>query len=123
MKLLTPATFNHDTIKQNMNTTIPTTPAENLIGPDKVMDVREIPCSIKHGLILRTCLELPVGGHFVLLNGRDPVHLYDQISASWPGAFGWDYLVKQPDEVRVKITKLNAVKEDSDLPAGHACSA
>jgi uncharacterized protein (DUF2249 family) len=121
MKLLTPATFNHDTIKQNMNTTIPTTPAENLIGPDKVMDVREIPCSIKHGL--RTCLELPVGGHFILLNGRDPVHLYDQISTSWPGAFGWDYLVKQPDEVRVKITKLNAVKEDSDLPAGHACSA
>jgi uncharacterized protein (DUF2249 family) len=50
------------------------------------------------------------------------VHLYDQISTSWPGAFGWDYLVKQPDEVRVKITKLNAVKKDSDLPAGHACS-
>jgi uncharacterized protein (DUF2249 family) len=123
MKPLTPATFNHHATKQNMNTTIPTTPTENLIGPDKVMDVREIPCSIKHGLILRTCLELPVGGHFILLNGRDPAHLYDQISTSWPGAFGWDYLVKQPDEVRVKITKLNAVKEGSDLPAGHACSA
>ena len=39
--------------------------AENLIGPDRVMDVWEIPCSIKHGLILRTCLELPVGCHFI----------------------------------------------------------
>ena len=104
---------------QNMNTTIT---AENLIGPDKVMDVREIPCSIKHGLILRNCVELPVGDYFILLNGRDPVHLHDRIFASWPGAFAWEHLVQKPDEVRVKITKLNAVKEDSDLPAGHACS-
>jgi uncharacterized protein (DUF2249 family) len=102
-----------------MNTTITT---ENLIGPDRVMDVREIPCSIKHGLILRTCLELPVGGHFILLNGRDPVPLHDQISAFWPEAFAWAHLVRTPDEVRVKITKLKAVKEDSDLPAGHECS-
>jgi uncharacterized protein (DUF2249 family) len=84
--------------------------AENLIGPDRVMDVREIPCSIKHGLILRTCVELPVGGHFILLNGRDPVHLRDQISVSWPGVFAWEYRVQKTDEVRVKITKLKAVK-------------
>lgn len=106
-----------------MNTTTPTVTPENLIGPDKVMDVRELPCSIKHGQILRTCLELPVGGHFILLNGRDPVHLHDHIFASWPGAFAWEHLVQKPDEVRVKITKLNAVLEDSNLPASHACSA
>ena len=40
---------------------------ENLIGPDKVMDVRPIPCSVKHGLIIRTWLELPVDDHFILL--------------------------------------------------------
>jgi uncharacterized protein (DUF2249 family) len=105
-----------------MNTTIPVTPAENLIGPDRILDVREIPCSIKHGLILRICLELPVDDHFILLNGRDPAHLHDEIFASWPGAFAWEHLVQKPDEVRVKITKLKAVKEDSALPASHACS-
>jgi uncharacterized protein (DUF2249 family) len=84
--------------------------AENLISPDRVMDVREIPCSIKHGLILRTCVELPMGCHFILLNGRDPVPLRDQISVSWPGVFAWEYLVQKTDEVRVKITKLKAVK-------------
>jgi len=84
--------------------------AENLIGPDRVIDVREIPCSIKHGLILRTCRELPVGCHFILLNGRDPVPLRDQNSVSWPGVFAWEYLVQKTDEVRVKITKLKAVK-------------
>jgi len=98
------------------------TTAENLIGPDSVMDVREIPCSIKHGLILRTCVELPVGGHFTLLNGRDPAHLREETAAWWPGALAWEYLVQQPDEVRVKITKLKAVAEGANLPAGHDCS-
>ena len=79
---------------------------ENLVGADKVMDVRPIPCSIKHGLIIRTWLALPVGDHFILLNDHDPVPLYYQFSAQWPGAFTWDHLVKGPDEFRVKITKL-----------------
>jgi uncharacterized protein (DUF2249 family) len=81
---------------------------ENLIGPDKVMDVRTIPCSIKHSLIIRTWLELPVGDHFILLNGHDPVPLYYQFSAEWPGAFTWEHLVKSPEEYRVKITRLVA---------------
>jgi len=105
-----------------MNTTIFTALAEQLIGPDKVLDVREIPCSLKHGLILRTCLELPVGDCFILLNGRDPAHLREEIPALWPAAFAWEYLVQNPDEVRVKITKLKAVQADTDLPAGHTCS-
>jgi len=88
-----------------MNTTLPTL---NVIGPDRVMDVRLIPCSIKHGLIIRAWLELPVGGHFILLNDHDPVPLYYQFSAQWPGAFTWEHLVKGPEEFRVKITKLKS---------------
>lgn len=89
-----------------MNTTIKN---ENLIGTDRVMDVRPIPCSIKHGLIIRTWLELPVGGHFILLNDHDPVPLYYQFAAQWPETFSWEHLVKSPEEVRVKITKLKAL--------------
>jgi uncharacterized protein (DUF2249 family) len=81
---------------------------EHLIGPDRIMDVRPIPCSVKHGLIIQTWLDLPVGGHFILLNDHDPVPLYHQFSAQWPGAFTWEHLVKGPDEFRVKITKLKA---------------
>jgi len=96
--------------------------AENFIGPDRVMDVREIPCSIKHGLILRTCAELPVGAYIILLNGRDPVHIREEISTWWPGALAWEYLARNADEVRVKVTKLRDVKEAADLPSGCACS-
>lgn len=85
---------------QTINTT------ENLVGPDKVMDVRPIPCSVKHGLIIKQWLDLPVGDHFILLNDHDPVPLYYQFSAQWPNAFTWEHLVKGPEEFRVKITKL-----------------
>lgn len=77
------------------------------IGPDRVMDVRSIPCSVKHGLIIRTWLELPPGGYFILLNDHDPVRLQRQFAKEWPGAFGWEHLVKGPDEYRVKIFRLD----------------
>ena len=92
------------------------------INTDKVMDVRPIPCSIKHGLIVRTWLELPVGDHFILLNDHDPVPLYYQFSAQWPGAFTWEHLAKGPEEFRVKITKLKAagtVGETAECCGGH----
>jgi uncharacterized protein (DUF2249 family) len=92
---------------------------ENLIGPDRVMDVRPIPCSVKHGLIIKTWLGLPVGDHFILLNDHDPVPLYYQFSAQWPAAFTWEHLVKGPSEFRVKITKLKAL----DAPVSEADAA
>ena len=90
---------------------------ENLIGHDRVMDVRPIPCSTKHGLIIRTWLDLAVDDHFVLLNDHDPVPLHYQFAAQWPGAFSWEHVVKGPDEFRVKITKLKPlVAPTSEVP-------
>jgi uncharacterized protein (DUF2249 family) len=105
-----------------MHTPTQNMPTETLIGPDHVMDVREIPCSVKHGLILSTCVKLPVGGHFILLNGHDPVPLRDRIATIWPDAFAWEYLAQRENEVRVKITKLKAVTEAVDMTPSHACS-
>ena len=51
------------------------------------MDIRAIPCSIKHGLVLRTWLELPVGDHFILHNDHDPLRMQNQFAAQWPGTF------------------------------------
>lgn len=98
---------------------MPLTP-EPLIGPDKLLDVRPIPCSIKHGLIIRTWTALPVGDHFLLLNDHDPVPLYYQFSAQWPGAFSWEYQVQGPEEFRIKITKLRPL-DDSSSKVPHCC--
>jgi uncharacterized protein (DUF2249 family) len=94
-----------------------TTQSEIVIGEDRVMDVRPIPCSIKHGLIIDTWLNLAVGGHFILLNDHDPVPLYYQFSAQWPGTFTWEYLAKGPEEFRVKITKLTEIASVSAVPS------
>jgi uncharacterized protein (DUF2249 family) len=91
------------------------------IDPDKVMDVRPIPCSIKHGLIIQTWLALPTGDHFVLLNDHDPVPLYYQFAAQWPGTFTWEHLVKGPEEFRVKITKIKALVSDADESGQCGC--
>ena len=82
---------------------------ENLIGADRVMDVRAIPCATKHPLIFNTWLELPVGGYFILLNNHDPVPMRTQFGAQWPGTFTWEYLAQEPEEFRIKITKLKAL--------------
>lgn len=93
---------------------------ENLIGADKVMDVRPIPCSVKHGLIIRTWLELPVGDYFTLLNDHDPAPLRYQFAAQWPDTFTWEYLINLPGEARVKITKIQPLSQPAE-PIAAAC--
>jgi len=90
---------------------------EKLADTDNVMDVRSIPCSIKHGLIVKTWQELPVGGHFILLNDHDPVRLRDQFAAQWPCTFTWEYLSQGPETFRVKIAKLKALGEPAQPTA------
>jgi uncharacterized protein (DUF2249 family) len=81
----------------------------SVISADKVMDVRPIPCSTKHAMILQTWRELPVGDHFILLNDHDPVPLRYQFQAEFPNAFAWDYIERGPTDFRVKITKVQAL--------------
>jgi uncharacterized protein (DUF2249 family) len=73
---------------------------------DKIMDVRGIPCLIKHGRIIQRFTDLPVGDYFVLVNDHDPIRLRDQFSVYWPQAFSWDYVARHSDEVHVKIGKI-----------------
>lgn len=94
---------------QNSSIQSSATSALTLLGPDRVMDVRPIPCSVKHRLIIEAWLSLPVGSYFILLNDHDPVPLYYQFSAQWPGAFTWEHLVKGPDEYRVKIARTASI--------------
>jgi len=91
-----------------------------VLDADKVMDVRPIPCSVKHGLIIRTWLDLAVGDHFIILNDHDPVPLRYQFAAQWPDAFAWEHLAQGPEEFRVKITKLRPVVEPA-APVASSC--
>ena len=93
---------------------------ENLIGADKVLDVRALDCSIKHPLLVKTFIALPAGEHFILVNGHEPVRLRDQFAAQWPGTFAWESLPAMPGEFRIKITKLKPLGAPV-VPVATAC--
>jgi len=93
---------------------------ENYLGADGVMDVRELDCAIKHPLIVKTFVELSVGGHFTLLNGHEPARLRDQFATQWPGTFTWEKLPAEPGEFRIKITKLKPLGA-SAVPVAKNC--
>src|SRR5262245_21647499 len=92
------------------------------LGPDRMLDVRETPCSIKHGLILQTFVALPVDDYFILRNGHDPVPLRYQFEAEFPGAFTWEYVHRRPEDAAVKITKISALRETAGDSAPHCCN-
>jgi uncharacterized protein (DUF2249 family) len=81
------------------------------IPNEKIFDVREIPCSIKHRQIVDRWINLSVGDYFVLKNDHDPVPLYYQFKAQFPDCFTWEHLRKDPEDFEVKILKIKEVGE------------
>ena len=77
-----------------------------------------IPCSIKHGLILQTFVDLKVGEHFLLRNGHDPVPLRYQFEAEFSGTFTWENVHRRPEDVAVTITKAKLLTGGLNAMAG-----
>jgi uncharacterized protein (DUF2249 family) len=88
----------------------------------EIFDGREIPCSVKHGLIIARWRALPVGQAFVLVNDHDPVRLRNPFTKLWPETFAWNYLLQAPKEFWIEITKLKPLPdavEAQSLNCGH----
>ncbi len=88
----------------------------------RLLDVRAIPCSTKHGLVVRTWRDLPLGDTMVLVNDHDPVPLRRQFDAECPGTFTWEYLERGPDQFRIKITKLKPLPPVGESGKAYGCS-
>lgn len=100
-----------------MNPIMPSTvPSE--IPADKLFDVVQIPCSVKHRLIMERWDALPVDDYFVLKNDHDPIPLFYQFDALFNGCFTWDYLERGPEAVAVRIGK---VKQPDRVAAIREC--
>jgi uncharacterized protein (DUF2249 family) len=91
------------------------------LDANKMMDVRLIPCSIKHDRIIRMWVELPPCDCFILLNGHDPEPLYHQFAAEYGDALRWEYLERGPVNFRVKISKVRALAAGAE-PGACGCS-
>src|SRR5690606_7820007 len=49
---------------------------------------------------------LPVGGSFLLVNDHDPRHLGQEFEVEHPGSHGWEYVVRERGDYRIRITRL-----------------
>lgn len=72
----------------------------------KTLDATKIEPRYKHATIFQTYEDLAVGESFILHNDHDPKPLYYQFTAEKGKEFGWEYLLKGPDDWEVKISKL-----------------
>jgi len=88
---------------------------------ENIYDGRGIPCSTKHGQIIQKWMDLAPGEHFVLVNDHDPAKLRNQFDERWPEAYTWEYLMREPEEFRVKITKLAPVTAVAETEAACSC--
>ncbi|AUH68061.1 MULTISPECIES: DUF2249 domain-containing protein [Gordonia] len=76
--------------------------------PDVTLDVREIPKPQRHPKIFGIFDSLDVGEAIILINDHDPRHLHDEFDERLPGGYGWDYLVREKRDYRIRISKTTA---------------
>ena len=70
------------------------------------LDVRQVDCTDKRGLIFERWLSLAPGQHFVLVNHHDPIPMYHMLAGQFPGQLNWEYEERTPDYVAIRITKV-----------------
>ncbi len=73
---------------------------------DPVLDVREIPHSIRHATIFGAFDAVAVGGALVLVVHHDPIPLLHQLSDRTGGRIAIDYEERGPEVWRLRLTKI-----------------
>lgn len=71
-----------------------------------VLDVREIPHSIRHATVFGAFDAVPVGGTLVLVAHHDPVPLLRQLHDRTAGRISVDYVERGPEVWRLHLTRL-----------------
>ena len=75
------------------------------LNATKTFDARLIPCTLRHQIVFQTWDQLAQGDYFILRQDQDPIPIFYQFQADFPGQFTWEYLERGPSEYQVKIGK------------------
>ena len=74
-------------------------------SPEPVLDVRELPHSVRHAMIFEALDAVAPAATIVLLAPHDPVPLLAQLEQRQPGAFETAYLERGPVDWRLRLTR------------------
>lgn len=70
------------------------------------LDVRSTPHQRRHGIVFSAFDALGMGDSFCLVNDHDPQPLRVQLDLLRPGELGWEYVLKNPNNFRVRISRV-----------------
>jgi uncharacterized protein (DUF2249 family) len=75
-----------------------------------VLDVRAIPHAVRHASVRGAFGAIPVGGSLVLIAPHRPMPLLAELSADAAGAIAFEFLVEEPSECHVRVTRTAAIQ-------------
>ena len=70
------------------------------------MDIRPFPPTERHEMFYKAFADIKPGEAFEFTNDHDPKPLYYQMEAESTEPFRWEYLLKGPDEWKVRVIKV-----------------
>ena len=73
---------------------------------DPVLDVREVPHSIRHATVFGAFDAVPAGGALILIAPHDPIPLLHQLHDRSGGRIAVDYEQRGPDAWRLRLTRI-----------------
>lgn len=73
---------------------------------DPVLDVREVPHSIRHATVFGAFDAVPAGGALILVAPHDPIPLLHQLHDRSGGRLGVDYEQRGPEAWRLRLTRV-----------------
>jgi len=80
----------------------------------KELDVRTLIPIKRHEKLLNLFKELPAGESFSFINDHDPKPLYYEFRSIFGDVVGWEYLQRDPEEWKVKVTRTADSEADKD---------
>jgi len=80
----------------------------------KEHDVRTLIPIKRHKKLLKMFKDLPAGDSFVFINDHDPKPLYYEFRSIFGDVVGWEYLKREPEEWKVRVTRTEESEEDKD---------
>lgn len=74
------------------------------------LDVRNLIPIKRHEKLLKLFKELPAGDSFVFINDHDPKPLYYEFRSIYGDVVGWEYLQRDPEEWKVRVSRTEPSK-------------
>lgn len=78
------------------------------------LDVRTLIPIKRHEKLLKLFKELPAGDSFTFINDHDPKPLYYEFRSIFGDVVGWEYLLRDPEEWKVRVTRTAESEADKN---------